>query len=435
MGRAIRFDLRPQPRVQSAESRAPLKHEPPGVGWQGTEVYAAARGLSRVGYRMRTYGVGVIGYGFIGKVHTYAHRVMGFHYDPTPIATRLVGVCTSRRETAEAARDHGGFLFSTDDPGEIIGCDDIHLVHICTPNDSHARMVIEALRAGKAVYCDKPLCLNAAEAREILTVLKDHPVPNQMTFHNRFIPATMRAKQLVVEGALGRIFHYRAQYLHAGYVDPDRPMSWRLDPARSGGGALYDLGSHAIDLMAWLAGEIRTVRAELPTLITHRPLHRGSSERVPVHVDDLALLSVRTDEGFGVIEASRVATGSNDALRFEIHGERGALRFDSEEPSWLHYYDGGRISGDLGGDSGFTKIESVQRYPEPAHWPGPKFAPGWLRFHVACLHELLSAIAEGRRAEPSLIEGARTQMVLQAALESAATGLEVRVPELGVAPS
>jgi predicted dehydrogenase len=209
-----------------------------------------------------------------------------------------------------------------------------------------------------------------------------------------------------------------------------------MDLERSGGGALYDLGSHVIDLMRWLAGEIRSVRAELPTLITSRPVAKGSAERRVVKVDDIALLSVRTDEAYGLIEASRLATGANDALRFEIHGENGALRFDSEEPSWLHHYDGRRPSGDLGGDVGYTKIECVQRYPAPASWPGPKFAPGWLRFHVACLHEFLSSIAEGRQAEPSLLEGARTQMVLQAALDSAAAGgNEVEVAQAGVALS
>jgi predicted dehydrogenase len=385
---------------------------------------------------MDTYGVGVIGYGFIGKVHTYAHQTMRYYYEPVPLRTRLVGVCTSRRATADAAKEHGGFDFATDDPAEILAREDIRIVHICTPNDSHARLVMEALRAGKAVYCDKPLCLSAAEAVEIVAALERHPVPNQMTFHNRFVPATLRAKQLMASGALGRIFHYRAQYLHAGYIDPERPMSWRMDLERSGGGALYDLGSHVIDLMRWLAGEIRSVRAELPTLITSRPVAKGSAERRVVKVDDIALLSVRTDEAYGLIEASRLATGANDALRFEIHGENGALRFDSEEPSWLHHYDGRRPSGDLGGDVGYTKIECVQRYPAPASWPGPKFAPGWLRFHVACLHEFLSSIAEGRQAEPSLLEGARTQMVLQAALDSAAAGgNEVEVAQAGVALS
>jgi predicted dehydrogenase len=382
---------------------------------------------------MDTYGVGIFGYGFIGKVHAYAHDVMKYYYQPLPLPTRLVGVCTSSPETAQAARSHGGFDMGTSDPAELLARDDIHIVHICTPNDSHAPLVMDALRAGKAVYCDKPLCLSGAEALDIVGALRNHPVPNQMTFHNRFVPATMRAKQIMDSGALGRVFHYRAQYLHAGYIDADRPMSWRLDADRSGGGALYDLGAHVIDLMRWLAGEIRLVRADLPTMITDRPLSKGSAERVPVEVDDLALLSVRTDEAYGLIEASRLATGSNDALRFEIHGEKGALRFDSEEPSWLHHYDVGRAGGDLGGEGGYTKIECVQRYPSPAGWPGPKFAPGWLRFHVACLHELLSAMAEGRPAEPGIIDGARTQMVLEAARQSAVTGVETEVAEVEAA--
>jgi len=377
---------------------------------------------------VREFGVGIIGYGFIGKVHTYAHKVLRFFYDPPPCRTKLIGVCTSNWETAIAAREHGGFDFGTTSPADLFARDDIEIVHICTPNDSHASLIEAALDAGKAVYCDKPLCVTEAEAQRIGERASTAARRHQMTFNYRFVPATMRAKRLLEEGAVGRIYQFRAAYLHSGYIDPARPLSWRLDLKRSGGGALYDLGAHAVDMMRWLVGEFDRVSAKLPILITERPVKRGATERRPVEVDDIALLTVTARSGaVGTIEATRLATGANDSLRFEIHGSDGALTFDLEAPNWLHFYDCNAADQPLGGTRGFTRIECVQRYDPPAGWPGPKFTPGWLRFHVACLQGYLSALAAGTPPQPDLMEGARTQLVLTSAQRSAAEGCEVQV--------
>lgn len=374
---------------------------------------------------MAAYGVGVIGYGFIGKVHAYAHQTMRYYYSPPPCETELVGVCTSRPETAEAARVHGRFAFATTDANELINSDAIQIVHICTPNDSHAELILRALAAGKSVYCDKPLCLTEDEARKIARAAEQSRQPHQITFHYRFVPAVMRARQLVAEGALGRVFHFRGAYLHSGYTDRARPMSWRLDADRSGGGAIYDLGAHIVDVLRWLVGEFTSVNSWLETMITERPTRAGSAETAPVSVDDIFIMMGRTAGGaIGTVEASRLATGANDQLRFEIHGSDGALAFDLESPNWLSYYDAREPEAPLGGNRGFTRIECVQRYPAPASWPGPKFTPGWLRFHVASLHGFLTALASGTKAEPDLVEGARTQLVLCAARRSAASRSE-----------
>jgi predicted dehydrogenase len=198
-------------------------------------------------------------------------------------------------------------------------------------------------------------------------------------------------------------------------------MSWRLDAEASGGGALHDLGSHVIDLMQHLAGGIRRVSACSKTFVTERPTPEGG--RAKVEVDDLTLMQVELEGGgLGTIESSRVATGTNDEMKFELHGDRGALRFNLMDPNWLHAYDHRDSTGPYGGDRGFKAIEAVQRYPAPAVLPGPKLSVGWMRTHVACLHHFVASIVEGRPARPSLADGLTVQRVMAAAQESARTG-------------
>jgi predicted dehydrogenase len=298
----------------------------------------------------------------------------------------------------------------------------VDVVHVCTPNAAHREACVAALRAGKHVYCDKPLARDVAEAEEIVAAATAAPDSrHQMTFQYRFLPATLRAKELMEAGFVGRLFGYRAAYLHAGYVEADRPMSWRLDAAAAGGGALFDLGSHILDLMRHLAGEAVRVAATLKTLIPERPDGKGGVAKVAV--DDLALIQVElAGGGLGTIEASRLATGTNDELRFEIHGDKGALRFNLMDPNWLHAYDHREATGPHGGERGFKAIEAVQRYPKPAALPGPKNAIGWMRAHIACLHHFVTCVAEGRPAKPDFCDGLAVQRLMAAAQRASEAG-------------
>jgi len=211
-------------------------------------------------------------------------------------------------------------------------------------------------------------------------------------------------------------------------VEADRPMSWRLDAAVSGGGALFDLGAHIIDLMRHLAGEVARVSARLETFITERPTADGGTAKV--EVDDLALLTVELANGaVGTIEASRMATGTNDELRFEIHGDKGALRFNLMDPNWLYAYDHRDATGPNGGQRGFKAIEAVARYPKPAVLPGPKNSIGWVRGHIACLHHFITTIVEDRPPSPSLHDGLAVQRIMAAAIESSRTGRWVDLPQ------
>jgi len=379
-----------------------------------------------------TYGVGFYGFGFIGKVHAYGYRTLPLYFDPMPLRARMVGVCTSRQETAERARETLDFEFCTTDYHDLLARDDIQIVHCCTPNNLHHDFLVDAVRAGKHIYCDKPLALNAEEAVDLARVMRQtgYSGKHQMTFQYRFLPATLRARQLIEDGFLGRVFGYRAQYLHSGYINPDRPISWRLDAGKSGAGALGDLGSHILDLVYCLLGEYSELGADLETFIKERPLKDGSGRR-PVEVDDIAVINTRMADGsIGVVEAWRLATGAEDELRFEIHGQNGALRFNLMDPNWLEAYDARDPDKPIGGTRGWKRIGTVQRYPAPGGFPAPKLSVGWIRSHVQCLYNFLRCIAEDDAPRPSMEDGAYIQLVMDTAQQSDRQKKRLKVPTL-----
>ncbi len=369
-------------------------------------------------------GVGIVGYGFIGKVHAFAHRALPFFYDPLPVRTRLVGVCTATQASGEKARAQAGFDFATTDWRELLARDDIQIIHCCTPNDAHRDLLVAALAAGKHVYCDKPLARTVGEAEEVAALAKNTPnVVHRMTFNYRFVPALLRAKELVAEGFLGDVFQFRAAYLHAGYVDPNRPRTWRLQMARSGGGALMDLGVHVFDLVRHLVGELDQVNARLDTFIKERPDPQTGRPALPVDVDDVALVQARTTGGaVGTIEATRLATGTQDELRLEIHGSRGAISFNLMEPNWLTVYDNTRSEAPLGGARGPQNIECVARYPKPYAFGATKNVIGWPQFHVHCLFDFVDSIARGELGGPSFADGLAAQRIVDACQRSHAAG-------------
>ncbi|NLJ40193.1 MAG: Gfo/Idh/MocA family oxidoreductase [Clostridiales bacterium] len=366
---------------------------------------------------MKEIGVGIIGYGAMGKAHSYAYRNMPLYYEGLPFKVRLVGICNRTLSKAEKAKEDLGFEFATHDPEDLFTNEDIQVINICTPNNVHKDHLIRALKAGKHVYCDKPLTASYEETKEVLDVLDSVKVYSQMAFQNRFFPAILRAKELAEAGFLGKVLSFRAVYLHSGSVDPNKPIGWKQEKS-AGGGVLVDLGSHVLDLIYFLLGEYKEIFAHNVVLYPKRPHPSGGL--VDVEAEDLSLLVVKMKNGgTGTIESSKIATGSNDELAVEIHGDKGAMRFNLMDPNWLEAYDNTLPEGDFGGEKGFKRIESVQRYKSPGgEFPSSKLALGWIRAHAHSLYNFLDNIYHNRPSSPSIQDGAYIQYVMDMARKS-----------------
>lgn len=376
---------------------------------------------------MKTYNVGIIGFGFIGKVHAYAHRNLNYFYGQLPFRTRITRVCTGRKETAEAARDFLEADSGTVDYREICENPDVDIVHICSPNHLHRDQLLSAIAHGKHIYCDKPITGTLAEAREIEAALETYTGTGQMTFQNRFFPSAIRARQVIEEGRLGRILQFRAAFLHAGSANPEAPLKWKLS-AGAGGGVIADLGSHVLDLLSSWIGPYDSVSAATTIAYPKRPSPGNPSELLPVDAEDaMWVLARMTDGSIGTVEATKLATGSEDELRIEIHGVRGGLRFNSMDPHHLDFYDAEAADTPAGGTRGWLKIDTGQRYAAPGGFPGPKLSIGWLRSHVQCLYAFLDAVHHGHPADPDLRQGIAIQRAMDAVRRSAVSGQWVKV--------
>lgn len=376
---------------------------------------------------MNTYRIGIIGFGFIGKVHAYGYRNLPLFYDPVPLEAQISHVVTSRPETAEKARRVLGASSAATDYREVTENPAIDIVHICTPNSAHKDALLSAIRHQKHIFCDKPLVASGEEADQVEAALAGYRGIAQMTFHNRFFPATIHARRLVEQGALGQVLQFRAAYLQSGSSDPDAPLRWKLTAA-AGGGAIADIGSHVLDAIDWLIGPFESFQAATQIAFSERPLPGGANARGKVDAEDCVLAIARLKSGgVGILEASKIATGTEDELRLEIHGTRGALRFNLMDPHHLEFYDA-RAAYPPAGSRGWTRIDTGQRYDAPAtSFPSHKAATGWLRGHVACLANFLRAVASGCLAQPDLRQGIRVQRLMEALRRSARDGRRIEV--------
>ncbi|MBT7122210.1 MAG: Gfo/Idh/MocA family oxidoreductase, partial [Clostridia bacterium] len=298
------------------------------------------------------------------------------------------------------------------------------------PNVFHKDLVIKALIAGKHVYCDKPLTSNSTESAEVLEALKDvKGQTTQMALQMRFYPATMLAKKLIDEGKLGKTYLFRTSYLHASGTNPMKALSWKQDKKFGGGGVLLDLGSHAFDLMYGLLGEYDSAYTLLDIAYDERPNAEG--KMVKVEGEDTSITMVKMKSGpTGIIEASKVASGTNDELRFEIHGEKGALRFNSMDAGYLEYYDNTIKEGPYGGNKGYTKIDCMSKFEKPGGgFPNPKFTISFTRPHAHSLFNFINNVYEGKESTPSFAEGAYIQHVMEKCYESADKNAWVKIDD------
>ena len=376
---------------------------------------------------MKIYNVGLIGFGFIGKVHAYSHLNIPLFYDQRKFGSRITRVCTSQPATAAKAAEQLGTAQAVTDYREITENPEIDIVDICTPNDRHFEALLSAIRHQKHIYCDKPLTATWAEAEALREELPKYRGVSQMTLQNRFFPVTLRAKQLIEEGRLGEILEFRASYLHSGSSDPKAPLKWKLSGA-AGGGVVADLGSHVLDLMNCLLGEFRELSAVTHTAYPERPSADDPKRLVRVDAEDNMFVTVRLPNGAcGTISASKIATGTEDELSFEIYGSRGALRLAPMDLHRLYFYDRLASAAPLGGVRGWTAIDCGQRYDFPAGFPTPKAPMGWLRGHMHCLYTFLESVHRGEPLGPTLEQGVYLQYLLEQVKTSAATRSWIRL--------
>ncbi|MEV7796759.1 Gfo/Idh/MocA family oxidoreductase [Streptomyces sp. NPDC087512] len=373
--------------------------------------------------------VGMVGYAFMGAAHSQGWRTAGRVFD-LPLNPVMTAICGRDADGVRAAADRHGWASAETDWRALVARDDIDLVDICTPGDSHAEIALAALAAGKHVLCEKPLANTVAEAEAMTRAAEQAAARGQVAmvgFNYRRVPATALARRMVAEGRIGRLRHVRVAYLQDWLVDPKAPLTWRLRKELAGSGALGDLGAHIVDLAQHLAGErLAGVSALTETFVRERPLPGGTARGLSatsaagtgeVTVDDAAVFTGRFTSGaLASFEATRYATGRKNALRIELNGERGSLAFDLERLNELSYHDG----TEPGEHAGFRRIlvtEPGHPYLE-AWWP-PGHGLGYEHTFAHQVRDLVHAVAEGRGPEPSFADGLQVQRVLAAVEESA----------------
>ena len=377
--------------------------------------------------------VGMVGYAFMGAVHAHAWRNAHRFFD-LPLTPELTAIAGRNKEAVNAAAERLGFASVETDWHALVERDDIDLIDICTPGDSHAVIAVAALEAGKHVLCEKPLANTVEEAERMAAAARDAAARETWAmcgFTYRRTPALALARRLVETGRIGTVRQVRAQYLQDWLHDPDAPMTWRLDKAKSGSGALGDLGAHLVDTTQWLTGQAITgVSAILETFVTSRPLsgeraglggHGDAGADAPrgeVTVDDAALFTARfTDGAIATFEATRFALGRKNALRVEINGTAGSIAFNFEENNVLQFFDGSESVE----EQGFRRILVTEpEHPYVSAWWPPGHGLGYEHGFTHQVVDLVNAIAENRQPEPSFDDGLQVQRVLGAVEDSAA---------------
>ncbi|WP_442934663.1 Gfo/Idh/MocA family protein [Micromonospora sp. CPCC 205739] len=388
----------------------------------------------------------MVGYEFMGAAHSQAWRTVNRVFE-LPARVRMARICGRDAGKVASAADRLGWDAYTTDWRDLVASDDIDVVDICTPGDSHAEIALAALAAGKHVICEKPLANTVAEAREMTAAAATARAAGARSmcgFNYRRVPAVALMRQFVAEGRLGVLRHVRAAYLQDWIVDPQFPLVWRLQRDRAGSGALGDIGAHIIDLTQYVTGQrITGVSAVTETFVKERPLPAGSSGlaatvdghgavdghgRVdghgpatgPVTVDDAAVFVARLDDGaLATYEASRFATGRKNALRVEINGSLGTVAFDLERLNELEFYDATRPTA----EQGFSRILVTEaEHPYLSAWWPPGHIIGYEHSFTHQMRDFVEAVATGADPTPSFADALQVQLVLDAVTRSAELG-------------
>ncbi|AYG05394.1 gfo/Idh/MocA family oxidoreductase [Gryllotalpicola protaetiae] len=371
----------------------------------------------------------MIGTGFMGAAHSQAFRVAPRFFD-LPFHPEMTVIVGRDAAKTQAAAEKLGWAEASTDWREVVARDDVDLVDICSPGDSHAEIAIAALQAGKHVLCEKPLANTVEEARAMADAARDaaaRGIRSMVGFSYRRVPALTFARELVQAGRIGEVRQARAAYLQDWLVDENGPMTWRLDKKLAGSGSLGDIGAHAVDAVQFITGQsVEQVSGHLRTFVTERPLlasgvglsGTASDERGTVTVDDAAWFTGQLSGGaVASFEATRYATGRKNGLKIEIFGSRGAIVFDLEKMNELEFYDG----ADAAGEQGFRRIFVTEpEHPYAAAWWPTGHGLGYEHPFSHQVRDLIFDIAEERAPSPSFDDGLQVQQVLDAVERSSA---------------
>jgi predicted dehydrogenase len=366
--------------------------------------------------------VGIVGFGYIGKVHAHCYQSIPHCFPESKVQAQLVSVLRSGLgRDSELLHSLGSPLETTNI--EEFFSQDLDLVDICSPNGFHHDQILAALKKKAAIYCEKPLGLNLEQARESARTAKSAGVLTHTAFTMRYVPAVQQAKSILAAGALGEIYNFRIYYFHNSYMDPLRPMSWRLKKETSGGGSLADLGIHMIDMVGYLLGAVDWVKCQTRTFITQRPVAAGSTQMGAVDVDDWALCMLGLkNQAEGSIEVTRMSGGMGDSCRIEIFGSQGSIEIDFSQSSSAKYYDQRRKRYQLGGED--FSIPAGER-PLSEILPQHKFSLGWFKdAHLGSILDFLLDIQEHKESSANFNAALRAQEILEAAYLSASRNSE-----------
>ncbi len=366
--------------------------------------------------------IGLIGGGFMGRTHSNGYnRIRNFFPDLefTPV---LKAVCFRNETKLKAFAEQWGYESTETDWRKLIERDDIDAVDICTPNDTHAEIAIAAAKAGKMILCEKPLARNLEESQVMVDAIEAAGVKNTVWYNYRRIPAVTLAKNIIESGKLGRIYHYRANFLQDWTINENLPQGgealWRMDAAVAGSGVVGDLLSHCVDTAIWLNGGIKEVSGMTETFVKER-MHQLTGKVEQVHIDDACSFFCRFNNGsLGLFESTRYARGHKALYTFEINGANASIRWDLHDLNRLEFFDNGDESN-LRGWRSIHVTDGEQPYMNK--WWVPGLGIGYEHSFVHQVADFLKSLETGEPCSPTFKEALETQKVCQAVLDSAAT--------------
>ncbi len=364
--------------------------------------------------------VGLIGYGFMGRTHSNAYNRVTNFFPELTFEPVLTAVCGRNTEKVSAFADQWGYESFETDWRKLIARKDIDLVDICTPNDMHAEIALEAAKAGKIIICEKPLSRTIEEGQKMVKAVGDAGIKTLISYNYRRIPAVTLAKKIIDSGKLGRIFHYRANFLQDWTISPDVPQggaaAWRLDSKVAGSGVTGDLLAHCIDTAMWLNGGIKDVTAMTETFIKKR-IHQETGQLEDVGIDDACAFLCHFDNGsLGLFESTRYARGHKALYTFEINGEHASIAWDLEDMNRLQFFD----HKDESQIRGWHSVHITDGdHPYMSKWWVPGLSIGYEHSFVHQIADFLKSLETGETCSPTFKEAFETQKVCEAVLNSA----------------